>query len=231
MSIYRELNSMAEHRILKAFDGMIEHITKPNTPNMAYPGQQIDIEVPHGSRDYVIVPDTVTITFNLDITWTDKARSVVNNVGRALVKKKELILGSNSIETINNWDIYDTYKELYLSEKEHEEMLVQGTQSVNGLKARLGAKKADGTALTLTTQESAFKKTLDNQSVIPLDLDFFKHPIYPYGLKEDLIVRIELNSAGKLILCAGDSSAIYKLSDISLEYDAIFSEPYATAIG
>ena len=222
---------MAEHRILKAFDGMIEHITKPNTPNMAYPGQQIDIEVPHGSKDYVIVPDTVTITFNLDITWTDKARSVVNNVGRALVKKKELILGSNSIETINNWDIYDTYKELYLSEKEHEEMLVQGTQSVNGLKARLGAKKADGTALTLTTQESAFKKTLDNQSVIPLDLDFFKHPIYPYGLKEDLIVRIELNSAGKLILCAGDSSAIYKLSDISLEYDAIFSEPYATAIG
>ena len=231
MSIYRELNSMAEHRILKAFDGMIEHITKPNTPNMAYPGQQIDIEVPHGSRDYVIVPDTVTITFNLDITWTDKARSVVNNVGRALVKKKELILGSNSIETINNWDIYDTYKELYLSEKEHEEMLVQGTQSVNGLKARLGAKKADGTALTLTTQESAFKKTLDNQSVIPLDLDFFFLFIYPYGLKEDLIVRIELNSAGKLILCAGDSSAIYKLSDISLEYDAIFSEPYATAIG
>ena len=133
----------------------------------------------------------------------------MNNVGRALVKKKEL----------------------YLSEKEHEEMLVQGTQSVNGLKARLGAKKADGTALTLTTQESAFKKTLDNQFVIPLDLDFFKHPIYPYGLKEDLIVRIELNSAGKLILCAGDSSAIYKLSDISLEYDAIFSEPYATAIG
>ena len=231
MSIYRELNSIAEHRISKAFDGMIEHITKPNTPIMAYPGQQIDIEVPHGSRDYVIVPDTVTITFNLDITWTDKARSVVNNVGRALVKKKELILGSNSIETINNWDIYDTYKELYLSEKEHEEMLVQGTQSVNGLKARLGAKKADGTALTLTTQESAFKKTLDNQFVIPLDLDFFKHPIYPYGLKEDLIVRIELNSAGKLILCAGDSSAIYKLSDISLEYDAIFSEPYATAIG
>ena len=68
MSIYRELNFMAQHRISKAFDGMIEHITKPNTPIMAYPGQQIDIEVPHGSRDYVIVPDTVTITFNLDIT-------------------------------------------------------------------------------------------------------------------------------------------------------------------
>ena len=53
----------------------------------------------------------------------------------------------------------------------------------------------------------------------------------PYGLREDLIVRLELNSSDKVILCVGDSSATYKLSDISLEYDAIFDEPYATTTG
>ena len=89
-------------------------------PNIAYPNQHIDIEIPHGSRDHVIVPDTVKITFNLDITSTDKARSVVNNVGRALVKKKVLMLGSKEIDTINNSNIYDTYKDIYLSEKERE---------------------------------------------------------------------------------------------------------------
>ena len=52
---------------------------------------------------------------------------------------------------INNSDIYDTYKDLYLNEKEREEKLLQGIQSVNGLKARVGAKKADVTALTLKT--------------------------------------------------------------------------------
>ena len=57
------------------------------------------------------------ITFNLDITSTEKARSIVNNVGRALVKKKVLMLGSKEIDTINNSDIYDTYKDLYLSKK------------------------------------------------------------------------------------------------------------------
>ena len=56
-------------------------------PNIAYPNQHIDIEIPHGSRDHVIIPDTVKITFNLDIESTDKARSVVNNVGMTLVKK------------------------------------------------------------------------------------------------------------------------------------------------
>ena len=141
MSIYGELNPMTEHRISKAIDGKREHITKANTPNMAHPGQHIDTEISHSSRDHVIVPDTVKITFNLNITSTNKARSVANNVGRALVKKKKLILGSKSIGTINNSDIYDTYKELYLGEKEREDRLFEGIQSANGLKTRMGAKK------------------------------------------------------------------------------------------
>ena len=55
--------------------------------------------------------------------------------------------------------------------------------------------------------------------------------MYPYGLKEYLIARLELNSSGKVILGTGDTSATYKLSDISLEYDAIFDEPYVTTTG
>ena len=64
-----------------------------------------------------------------------------------------------------------------------------------------------------------------------LDFDFFKHSVYPYGLNEDLIVRLELSSSEKVLSCTGDTNATYKLSDISLEYDAIFDEPYATIIG
>ena len=58
----------------------------------------------------------------------------------------------------------------------------------------MGSKKSDGTPLTLTTQENAIKKTSDKRLAIPLDFDFFKRPVYPYGLKEDLIVRLALNS-------------------------------------
>ena len=104
-------------------------------------------------------------------------------------------------------------------------------QPANGLNARLGAKKTDGTALTLTTQENAMKKTFDKRFAIPLDFDFFRHPVYPYGFKEHLILRLKLNSPGKVILCTGDTAATYKLSNISLEYEAIFDEPYATSIG
>ena len=79
------------------------------------------------------MPDSIKITFKLDIESTNKTRSIVNNVGRALVKKKVLMLGFKKIDTINNPGIYDIYKDLYLSEKEREEKLLQGIQSANGL--------------------------------------------------------------------------------------------------
>ena len=37
----------------------------------------------------------------------------------------------------------------------------------------MGAKKADGKPLTVTTQENAIKKTIDKRFAIPLDFDFF----------------------------------------------------------
>ena len=87
MSIYGELDPMIEHRTQFAFKGKREHIATVNTPNIAYPGQHFKIIIPQGSADHLIVPDTVKITFDLEIESTDKACSVVNDVGRTLVKK------------------------------------------------------------------------------------------------------------------------------------------------
>ena len=77
-------------------------------------------------------------------------------------------------------------KEIDTIKKEREEKLLQGFQSENCLKARVGATKADGTALTFTA-ENVIKKTVNKRISIPFDSDFFKHPLYPY-LHEDLIV-------------------------------------------
>ena len=155
MSIYGELDPMVEHRTQFAFKGKREHIAKVNMSNTAYPNQHFDIEIPHGLREHAIIPGAVKITFNLDIESADKSLSVVNNDGRALVKK------------------------------EHEEKLLQGIQSANGLIAWVDAENANDTPLIVTTLENANKNTLDKSFVILLDFAFFKYPVYPYGLTED----------------------------------------------
>ena len=94
MNVDEKLDPVVEHWTQFAFKGKREHIPKVKVPNIAYSNQHIDIEIPHGSRDHVIIPDTIKITFNFDIESTGKTRSIVNNVGEVFVKKKALMLGS-----------------------------------------------------------------------------------------------------------------------------------------
>ena len=82
MNIYGELDPMPEQRKQFVFKGKREHVAEVNIPNLTHPNQHIDIEMPHGSRDHAIVPDTVKITFNLDIESIYKILSIVKDVGR-----------------------------------------------------------------------------------------------------------------------------------------------------
>ena len=93
--------------------------------NTTYPKEHIDIKIPHGLRDHVIVSNTIKNIFNLETESTYETHSIVKNVGRALVKKKLLMLGSKEIVTIK------------LSGKGPGEKLLQDIQSANGLKARV----------------------------------------------------------------------------------------------
>ena len=101
------------------------------------------------------------------------------------------MLGSKEIDTISNSDIYDTNNDLYLSKKEREEKLLQGIQWANGLTAQVGAKKSRWHSTDSDNPENAIKNTFYKRFAIPLHFDFFKHPVYPYGLKEDLFVMLE----------------------------------------
>ena len=56
---------MPEHRTQFAFKDKRERIAKVNITDMAYPSEYINIEIPHGSRDHVMQPDTVKIFSNV----------------------------------------------------------------------------------------------------------------------------------------------------------------------
>ena len=50
MSVYGELDPMAERRTQFSFKRKIEHLVKASTANVAYPSQHIDIEILHGAH-------------------------------------------------------------------------------------------------------------------------------------------------------------------------------------
>ena len=69
------------------------------------------------------------------------------------------MLGSEEIDTIINSDMYDTSKDLYLSEKQSEEKLLQGIQSANGLKTWVQAIIPITKATNITKSNKKYSKT------------------------------------------------------------------------
>ena len=88
MTIYKELDPTPENRIKFAFKGKHKKVLKVNIPKIGYPGQHIDVQIPSGSKDHTIVPNTLKLSFNVDVeSAKEKTRNLVSNVERALVKK------------------------------------------------------------------------------------------------------------------------------------------------
>ena len=152
----------------------------------------------------------------------------MNNVGRCLVEMKNLALGGKYIETLDNADVYDIHADLYVDKHISENALLQGIQGPDGLRARIGSKKADGTAFT--AEQTAIAKTLGNRFTIPLDFEIFDTVTHPFSLDEDMVVRITLAPASKVLLAAGDPAATYKLTVICLEFDKILDMRLASSI-
>lgn len=90
-------NPSQEHRTQIPFKGKREHISKVYIPNIAYSSQHIDMEIPHGSGDHVIEPDSVKTSFKLNIESKGKTYSFVENADIASEKKKELIKSTTQI--------------------------------------------------------------------------------------------------------------------------------------
>ena len=137
--MYAEHSIEPENCIQLTYEKKKEHFVTPNKPKGGYPRQIIKVNIFRGSSDTTMIQETKQLSFNLDLEYSkDKARNIVHNIGRAIVVKKTLSLGSKKLEVIENSDIFDVYKDLYLMKKQWGNMHLQGIQAENGLKGRSG---------------------------------------------------------------------------------------------
>ena len=66
MSVYGEYPAK-EHRTQFASKGKGEHIAKVNIPYIAYRSQHVGIERSQGSKDHVVIPNTIKLRLILTL--------------------------------------------------------------------------------------------------------------------------------------------------------------------
>lgn len=138
-----------------------------HNPSSIEPGQTLQVRFPNLGEHDVIVPGSFFISFALNIKGDkNKARSVVPNIGRKIIKMFKIYFERNEVLSINNYDKIMTYKDFWLSKKDKSRRIFQGIHTENGLKLRVDSKAATG-----TSEETVIAKTYGNRFRIPIDFE------------------------------------------------------------
>ena len=195
-------------------------------PSTANPGDCLYVTVPKLAQDVVMVPGSLSILFDIDLTGRHANNYLVQNVSRALVSRLTVTFGGTPVQDTSGYDIYKIFDDLFLSTYERDEMLMEGIQSVKLCKIRSNSgDKATSGADAENKIESVYKHkykiNFDHQILTSSGV------FYPQALDKDLIFELTLAPASQVVRGSDASKLVYKLKNIQLEYERVRSKQLA----
>jgi len=191
-------------------------------PSSASPGETLYINIPKLAENVVIVPGSVSLLFDLNVTGHAN-NTLVNNVGSNLVSRLKVLFGGETLQDTQRYDLFQTYHDLYLPAEDREDRLKQGISSENMRKLRTNA----GDKSSSDAKEVALAAVHNTKYCIPLN-----HPIlsehgafYPKALPHPLTFEITLASVSDVVVYADTvKTPTYTITNLELEYACISSE-------
>ena len=115
-------------------------------PSEASPGETLYVHVPKLNQNEVIVPNSLALIFDIDLSGGHANNFLVQNVSRALVDKLVVKFAAAVLYETVGYDIYKTFQDLFLPGEKRDNMVPEGIQSEDLCKIRSnsGDKKTSG---------------------------------------------------------------------------------------
>ena len=195
-------------------------------PSEANSGETLYVHMPKLNKIEVLVPGSLALRFDIDLSGGHANNFLVQNVSRALVSQMTVKFGGATLEETVDYDVYKTFSDLFLPGEKRDNMVPEGIQSEDLCKIRSGAgdAKTSGVDAEKKLNEVYGKKyciNLDHQ--ILTDHGVF----YPQALYNDLVFEVTLAPESQVVKGSDPTKLKYKLTNIQLEYEMIHSENLA----
>ena len=235
MEYRKRLNPEHSLRTPKGMKGTRQKVIVTHNPSEIDQNQELLVRFPDSDSDDVIIPGMANLSFNIELSSTAVLnRTLVSNIGRAIVKKLAVKFEGNEIMNIDDYEIFACYRDLWKTKSEKRNAIRQGIISSDGctkncIKLRINAKDKSAR----NTQDKAIADAYGNKFIIPLDFEMLDSaaPCYQAGLGNRLCCELMFNDYNRVInssLAAPDAK--YKITDISLEYDIVTQPDLARSI-
>ena len=224
----KNLDPSRTNRYRGGFNAERQIIKLTNNPSTIDENQTLEIRFPNLSKDDVIVPGSVYLTFSLSITNGNP----VNNIIRNIIKGIDIVIEGNKVLSIDDSNILYSYMDTWIPESvRRNKSFLTGTTGLDSgmtkktLQLRLGI-ETEG-----TSSEKTLSKVYGSRFKIPLDFEMLTTamPFNQYGLNERFSYILTFNNKEKFIK-SPTSNGTYSVSDIQLKFEKVNSISLANEV-
>ena len=228
-----KLNPDREPRIGYGIKGIRSLERVSNNPSTISENEQLLVRFPNLGESDVIVPGTVRLAFNLNLVPKEGDRdsncTVVQNLGRNIIKKLTVKISSNEVLSIDDCDVYNTYMDLWLPLSDRHNRFYQGidhSENQNVTKLRMGSAEGD----VNIPQDKRVADTLGNRFYIPLDFELLDNnmPFCQAALSDRLEYEFTFNEFRNVVF--GEANMKYEIKNITLEFEKVTDPELALEI-
>ena len=133
MEYKKRLNPERSLRTPKGIEGIRQKGIVTHNPSMIGQNQLLLVRFPNLGSDDVIIPGTANLSFDIELTSTaDPNRTLVSNIGRAIIKILAVKFEGNEILSIDNYDVFACYQDQGKTKSEKRNAIRQGVISTDG---------------------------------------------------------------------------------------------------
>ena len=238
MEYGKRLNPECSLRTPKRIKGTRQKVIVTHNPSEIHQAQELLFRFPNLGSDDVIIPGMANLSFNVELTSAvDANRTLVRNIGRAIIKKLAVKFEGNEIMSVDDYDVLACYRDLWKTKSEKRNAIHQGIISTdscmeNCIKLRINAGNKDAT----NAQDKAIADAYGNKFIIPLDFEMLDSAAlyYQAGLGNRLCYELTFNDYNRVTKSPVSSPKVpdakYKITDISLEYEIATQPDLARSI-
>ena len=132
-------------RTPKGIKGTRQKVIVTHNPSEIDQAQELLVRFPNLGSDDVIIPGMANLSFNIELTSAvDANRTLVSNIGRAIIKKLAVKFEGNEIMSVDDFDMLACYQDLWKTKSEKRNAIQKGIISTdrcmeNCIKLRINA--------------------------------------------------------------------------------------------
>ena len=110
MEYGKQLNPENSLRTPKGIKRTRQKIIVTHNPSEIDQAQELLVRFPDLGSDDIIIQGMTNLSFNIELTSAiDANRTLVSNIGRAIIKKLAVKFEGNEIMSVDNFDVFPCY--------------------------------------------------------------------------------------------------------------------------